>query len=372
MEKFIDIDDDIFAALHDVWTLAGSWNGCPIPCWHTGITLSSILPMEATALLDRKIPARKLHDRRAVMASDASDFAVASYSVEGLPEFSFSDELTIEERGESSSARELLAIQRTLQFWESSNTLGRPLEHSTLWWLTDNKNVGKFLAKGSGKLRIMKSVLDILRRGRSLLMDLQPIWVIRENPFLLKADAIIDTDNWELVDSAFVQLSTLFGPFTIDLFATRENAKCGRFYSRSFEEGELGVDAFAQDWSGESVYTAPPVSLVMRTIRKAAVVQLAGALIIPLWKNAKFWNFAFRDGTHLNAMFGSVQIVRMHNMAWEFSKKDVIGGKELQFLVMPFDGLKGSQALESLPGKNRCFKRLFGRYCGVCEVLASV
>jgi hypothetical protein len=71
-------------------------------------------------------------------------------------------------------------------------------------------------------------------------------------------------------------------------------------------------------------------------------------------------------------MFGSVQILLMHTLAWEFSKKDVIGGKELQFLVMPFDGLKGSQALESLPGKNRCFKRLFGRDCRVCEVLASV
>jgi hypothetical protein len=102
--KFIDMDDDIFAALHDVWTLAGSWNGCPIRCWHTGITLSSILPMEATALLDRKIPARRLHDRRAVMASDASNLADASYSVEGLPEFLFSEELTLEERGESSSA----------------------------------------------------------------------------------------------------------------------------------------------------------------------------------------------------------------------------------------------------------------------------
>jgi hypothetical protein len=102
--KFIDMDDDIFAALHDVWTLAGSWNGCPIRCWHTGITLSSILPMEATALLDRKIPARRLHDRRAVMASDASNLADASYSVEGLSEFSFSEELTLEERGESSSA----------------------------------------------------------------------------------------------------------------------------------------------------------------------------------------------------------------------------------------------------------------------------
>jgi hypothetical protein len=164
----------------------------------------------------------------------------------------------------------------------------------------------------------------------------------------------------------------LFGPITIDLFATGKNAKCGRFYYRSSEEGALGVDAFAQDWSGESVYAAPPVSLVMQTIRKAAVVQLAGALIIPLWKNAKFWNFVFCDGTHLNAMFGSVQIVRMHTLAWEFSKKEVIGGKELQFLVMSFDRLKGLQALESLPGKNRWFKRLFGRDCGVCDVLAFV
>jgi hypothetical protein len=261
--RFIDVDDNIFAALHDVWTLAGSWNGCPICCWHTGITLSSILPMKSTALLDRKIPARRVHDRRAVMASNASDFAVASYSVEGLPEFSFSDELTLEERGESSSARELLDIQRTLQFWESSKTLSRPLEHTTLWWLTDNQNVEKFLAKGSGKLRIMKLVLDILRRGRALLMDLQPIWVSRENPFLLKADAIskgIDTDNWEIVDSDFVQLSTLFGPFTIHLIATGENAKCGWFYSRSSEEGALGVDAICPEMERrECVRRAPSV-----------------------------------------------------------------------------------------------------------------
>jgi hypothetical protein len=155
----------------------------------------------------------------------------------------------------------------------------------------------------------MKLVFDILRRGRALLMDLQPIWVSRDNPFLLKADAIskgIDTYNWEIVDSDFIQLSTLFGPFMIDLFATSENAKCGRFYSRSSEEGALGVDVFAQNWSGESVYVAPSVSSVMRTIRKAVAVQLSGALIILLWKNARFWNFVFCDGTHLNAMFGSV------------------------------------------------------------------
>jgi hypothetical protein len=158
--------------------------------------------MEATALLDRKIPAQRIHDRRAVMACNASDFAVASYSVEGLPEFSFSYELSLEEKGESSSTRELLAIQRTLQLWVTKGAvIGQPLVQTTLWWLTDNQNVKKMLQKGSGKLRIMKLVLDILRIGRLLLLDLEPIWVSRDNPFLLKADAIskgIDPDNWEI------------------------------------------------------------------------------------------------------------------------------------------------------------------------------
>jgi hypothetical protein len=57
--KTIRVEDDTFAALYDIWKLAEGWNGCPIRCWHTGFALSSILPMEATSLLDRKIPGTK-------------------------------------------------------------------------------------------------------------------------------------------------------------------------------------------------------------------------------------------------------------------------------------------------------------------------
>jgi hypothetical protein len=367
--KWIEVEDDTFAALHDVWLSATEWNGCPIKCLHTSITLSSVLPMEATASLDRKIPARRVYDRQAIMASDASDFAVASYSIEGLPEFSFSAELTLEGRGESSSTRELLAIQRTLQHWERSDTTARPLGQVTLWWLTDNQNVEKMLAKGSGKVRIMKLVLDILKRGRRLLLDLQPVWVSRDNPFLLKADAIskgVDTDNWEVSRADYDHLNLLFGPFSIDLFATPDNAKASRFYSRLWEMGTQGVDSFTQNWQGERAYAAPPVSLVMRTIRKVSITVMSGILIIPLWKNAKFWTFAFRDGIHLNDMFESVQIVRMHTLAWEFLKKDIIGGKEIQFLVIKIGSIRGPQALESQPGKGRCFTTLFGRSCESC------
>jgi hypothetical protein len=87
--KRLTLDEEALDALRDVAVLIDGWNGSPIRTPHTGITLSSFLPMEATASLDRKIPARRVEERRAVMASDASDFAVALYSVEGMPDFSF-------------------------------------------------------------------------------------------------------------------------------------------------------------------------------------------------------------------------------------------------------------------------------------------
>jgi hypothetical protein len=177
------INGDAISALHEVGGQLRVWNGHPIRAWHTEVSPSSILRLEATALLDRKIPARRVHDRRAVMTSDPSDFAVASYSVEGIPEFSFSDNLEESEKTESSSVRELLAIEKTLDFMSRSGTLP-PKEWTALWWLTDNANVEKMLAKGSGKLKITRLVLQILHKGRGLKFDLQPIWVSRVNPFL--------------------------------------------------------------------------------------------------------------------------------------------------------------------------------------------
>jgi hypothetical protein len=215
--KRIILDNDTLFALSEVLTGMTAWNRWPIRCWHTGITLSSILPYEAMASLDRKIPERRVHDRRAVMTSDASDFAVASYSVKGLPEFTYSSKLTLEERAESSTCRELLAIFRTLQHLDTSDILVKsPREQTTLWWLTDNQNVEKILAKGSGILRLTKLGLDILRVSRRLLFNFQPIWVRRDNLFLMKADAIskgIDTDNWEVSSEDFQQLTGLLGPF---------------------------------------------------------------------------------------------------------------------------------------------------------------
>jgi hypothetical protein len=79
-----------------------------------------------------------------------------------------------EEKKESSSVRELSAILRTLDHINVSSQL-QTAEWTTLWWLTDNANVEKMIAKGSGKLRITRGVLEILRKGRALKYDVHPI-----------------------------------------------------------------------------------------------------------------------------------------------------------------------------------------------------
>jgi hypothetical protein len=58
--SWIKMEDDTMRALCNVLESAAAWNGCPIRCWHTGFALSSILPIEATVSLDRKVPARRI------------------------------------------------------------------------------------------------------------------------------------------------------------------------------------------------------------------------------------------------------------------------------------------------------------------------
>jgi hypothetical protein len=63
-------------------------------------------------------------------------------------------------------------------------------------------------------------VLDIMKKARSLNLDVQPIWVSRDNPFLQKADAIskgVDTDSWVIGEGDFSHLCGLFDPFSVDL-----------------------------------------------------------------------------------------------------------------------------------------------------------
>ena len=88
-------------------------------------------------------------------------------------------------------------------------------------------------------------------------------WVNREaNTFADKMSKIEDSDNWQIDDELYSKIVILSKyKFTVDLFASDENCKVKRFYSRFECPNTRGVDCFNFSWKNEVVYACPPPPL---------------------------------------------------------------------------------------------------------------
>ena len=74
----------------------------------------------------------------------------------------------------------------------------------------------------------------------------------------------------------FENLNREFGELTIDLFATRINSKCRRYYSYSPEPEAAGTDAFLCNWNTENSF-----SLISWVLQKIENENAEGILIVP-------------------------------------------------------------------------------------------
>lgn len=89
--------------------------------------------------------------------------------------------------------------------------------------------------------------------------------------------------EWELSQFAFRQIENQFGKFAIDLFASRLNKKCKKFYSRFPDPEAEKVDAFTVSWKLEYFYAFPPFALILRVLRKIINDEATGVLVVPAW-----------------------------------------------------------------------------------------
>jgi hypothetical protein len=323
-----------------------------------------VLAGEDPAGIVRKIPNCRLFAAQYTLVSDASDTTVAAYGLNGrLANFVFVQALLPHEILQSSTHREMGAILKTLLC--NQDVLRMP-HTSTLWWLTDNENVARAFRRGSGNVVLMRLALQVLELALELKLDLQAVWVSRQDPRLQKADALskhVNSDDWSINVGAFLELNAKAGGFTIDLFASAENFKVSRYYSFSYTSSCAGVDAFAHSWENEVVFCAPPIALILRAIRKMEITSMRGILLIPLWRGAKFWLHAFPDGRHLGNIFRSFWKMRILTRSWGISPKDAFAGKWVFFLALEIDSRGDGSQVDSVVTKERCFGRMFGKDC---------
>ncbi|XP_063374150.1 uncharacterized protein LOC134661866 [Cydia amplana] len=95
--------------------------------------------------------------------------------------------------------------------------------------------------------------------------------------------------EWELADGAFKEITRKFGHPQVDLFASRVNAKCAKYVSWHRDPDAFAVNAFTLDWSELYFYAFPPISIILKTLRKIISDQARGIMIVPLWKTQPWY-----------------------------------------------------------------------------------
>ena len=143
------------------------------------------------------------------------------------------------ERAESSTFRELAAIKF------ASEAFLPALQHSKVKWFTDNQAAAKIIQVWSMAFNLHQMAFAFFSIYLKARIELDIQWI----PCSLneKADylsKIIDYDDWKITPQLFRLLEGKFGRHTVDCFADYNNCKVQKLYSRFWNPGAAGIDAF--------------------------------------------------------------------------------------------------------------------------------
>ena len=93
-----------------------------------------------------------------------------------------------------------------------------------------------------------------------------------------------ESTEWSLDSVVFDSILALWGPFQIDLFASRLNFKVANYVSWKPDPGATFINAFLMNWQHHYFYAFPPFSLISTCLQKIEQDQASGVLLVPVWK----------------------------------------------------------------------------------------
>ena len=177
---------------------------------------------------------------------------------------------------------ELLAIfLATLTFAGENNDL-------TILVQTDNKSAMTYVNKRGGTHSA--SLTQLAKTVWLWCMERKISLVAEHIPGL--ANTIADEESrrqadkwdWKLCPAIFQQINLIWGPLTLDLFASRTMTQLERFFSWRLDPLAAGTDAFRQQWVGRT-FANPPWILIPRVLSEVRVQRATVILVAPVWKS---------------------------------------------------------------------------------------
>ncbi len=180
-----------------------------------------------------------------------------------------------------SNIREMMAVLLALL------TFRNELQNKTVQIVSDNvstvANMNYFGGPTYELTRIARAVWNLATR---LKISLQARHL--KESLNCQADRLSRTPdryNWMLNPDVFCVIDRMFGPHTVDRFASIQNAQVQRYNSRFWDPLSEGIDALAQsNWGKENNFCNPPWRLIPQILHTIREQRAEATLIAPVWR----------------------------------------------------------------------------------------
>lgn len=215
------------------------------------------------------------------LVTDASGFAWGAH-MDQKEAFGLWDQ---EVSQKSSNYREMLAVLMGLHSFASL------IGGKYVQVLTDNISTVAYLNKLGGpsrELSEMATTIWVLAHELKVELTVSHIRGIHN----VRADQLSrvkSSHEWELHPKMFKFVDSIWGPHTIDRFATWINHKVEVYNSWGYDPRTSGVDALGQaDWGCHNNYVNPPFGVINKVLNVIEKQRAVATLIAPWWP-AQSW-----------------------------------------------------------------------------------
>ena len=223
-----------------------------------------------------------------VTISDSSQQSFAGMELTSEDPFMIVKDWDMDSQKMHNNYLETLASTETIKNF----ILTKDIKKGVLLHKVDNTTAVSYLQKQGGRApHISKPVEDLwhlcLERDIELrAMHIPGQEVQKDADFLSRMRQ--KQSEWSLPRKVFQYLDNLWGPFSLDCFATQFNNQIPEFLSWWKDPKAQAWDAMVQKWPVNS-YLFPPFSLLGRVLKRILTQKLEVVLITPLWESATWW-----------------------------------------------------------------------------------
>ena len=184
-----------------------------------------------------------------------------------------------------SNVRELMAVLLSIRAF-------RPLiENKTIQVLSDNITTVAYINHMGGPVKELTEIAKLIW-AESIMHNITIVARHLSGKLNTQADRLsraVDKREWMLARPLFRFLDTMWGPHTVDRFASATSTQLPVYNTRFMDPNGMAVDALAQkNWFSENNFVNPPIRLLDKVLQ-VIQDQRAHATVIAPWWPAQTW-----------------------------------------------------------------------------------